>query len=552
MAQLTVGLDLGNQSLTRVRLKSSFRSVEVLDCKSVPLPQDDRPYPERLAEALGRLDGQASPSDLVATALPGDVITVRTLQLPFSDNKRIQQTVGFELESQIPFSLGDVVYDYLRLLRSPQGSRLLVAVCRIEQMQRWLDAFHAGGLDPRLVGADCLAYSSLADYLPRPAELAAATEPEIEIEPEAGEAAEAAGESTSGRVALLDIGHRLTSVCMLGPEGVEFGRTLSGGGADATNRLAQSFGVDVEEAEAGKRRGAFIETAALPAHDEEEAKISDALRASIDVLVRELRQTLTTHRTLARAPVNKIWLCGGGANVRNLDAYLTDALDIEVERLRPEHLAVDGIEKLAAAEAGSGSAGWVKALGLALHAHQGGRRGWLNLRRGPFAFKGDFTAWRGKLLQVVAALLVIGLLAVGNALVHYFSLRSTEDSLDARIRETSQAILGKSYDNVDKALAIIDEKISMEELSLPRSTALDSLQDVHARIPEELTVRLKDVNISPTRIRVEGFTDTFDSVEKIKAALEKNECYTEVRTGKTRKTRDDDEVEFELTIASSC
>lgn len=550
MAQLTVGLDLGNQSLTRVRLKSSFRSVEVLDCKSVPIPQDDRPYPERLAEALSRLDGHSSPSDLVATALPGDVITVRTLQLPFSDNKRIQQTVGFELESQIPFSLDDVVFDYMRLMRSPQGSRLLVAVCRIEQMQRWLDAFRAGGLDPRLVGADCLAYSSLADYLPRPAAVTESSEPEIA--PGEDEEPQADAESNGGRVALLDIGHRLTSVCVLGPEGVEFGRTLSGGGADATRRLAQAFGVDVEEAEAGKRRGVFIETAELPAHDQEAAKISGALRASTDILVRELRQTLTSHRTLARSPVDKIWLCGGGANVRNLDAYLADALQLEVERLRPEHLALEGIEKLAHAEAGSGSAGWVKALGLALHAHQGGRRGWLNLRRGPFAFKGDFTAWRGKLLQVVAALLVLGLLAVGNALVHYFSLRSTEKSLDARIRETSQAILGKSYDNVDKALAIIDEKISMEELSLPRSTALDSLQDVHARIPEELTVRLKDVNISPTRIRIEGFTDTFDSVEKIKAALEKNECYTEVRTGKTRKTRDDDEVEFELTIASSC
>lgn len=536
MAQLTVGLDLGNESLKRVRLKSSFRSVEVVDYTRVELPQDDRLVTERMAEALGKLQGDDPTSDLLATALPGDVVTVRTIQLPFSDSKRIQQTIGFELEGQIPFSLDKVVYDYLRLAKTPEGTRMLAAICQIEQLERWLTALKSSGRDPRLLGADCLAYASLAEYLPT---TRVASDDEEDQEP------------NPGRVAIVDIGHRLTSVCVLGPGGVEFGRTLSGGGADMTARLAEAFKVDPGEAATGKRQGVSLETESQPAMDPEQVMISDALRASVDVVVRELRQTLATHRSVAGAPVDKVWLCGGGAAVRNLDTYLAEELGVEVEYLRPDHLDLEGIDKLCAADDPECGVSWVKALGLALHAHQGGRRGWLNLRRGPFAFKGDFTAMRGKVLQVAAALIILALLAVGNALVHYFSMRATDQTLDDRIKETTQAILGKPYENVDKALAIINEKINPEETAtLPQATALDGLFEVHDRIPKELKVRFKDINISPARIRVEGYTDTFDSVEKIKAAIQKYECFTEVKTGRTRRTRNDDEVEFELTIVN--
>ncbi len=476
MAQLTVGLDLGNQTLRRVRLKSSFRSVEVVDYTQIALPQDERPYPERFLEAIEQLGITGGQSDLLATALPGNVVSVRTLQLPFADNKRISQTIGFELESLIPFSLDEVVFDYFKLARTGDGARLLTALCQIEQMERWLATFQAAGIDPRLVGADCLAYSSLAEYLPPPED------------PEDG-----------GRSAVVDIGHKLTSVCVLGPEGVEFGRTLSGGGHD--------------------------------------------------VLVRELRQTLATHHTLAEEPVTRIWLCGGGSAVDSLDRHLAEELNLQVEHLRPEHVDLEGIERLGDDQ---GAVTWAKALGLALHAHQGGRRGWLNLRRGPFSFKGDFAAARGKVLHVVVALLILAFLGVGHALVSYFSLRSTEKALDERIRETTRAILGKPYDNIEKARAIIREKISPDSNPLPSVTALDSLFEIHNRIPAEIKIRMRDINISPKRIRVEGFTDGFESVEKIKSAIEGNECFEEVRTGKTRKTKDETEVEFELTIVNGC
>jgi general secretion pathway protein L len=532
MAQVSVGLDLGQDTVKRVRLRSTFRQVEVLDATSVPLPRDERPYPERLAEALTSLFGAGGEEQLVTTGLPGDAVSLRLLRLPFADPRRIQQTIGYELEGQIPFGLDEVVYDYRVVDRPADGGvRMLVAVCQQARLSQWMDLLKAARLDPRLLGADCLAYGSLLDLLP-------ALEGD---EPQA---------SAAGSGLIVDIGHRMTNLCFLGPDGVEFARSLSGGGQDATARLAEAFKLDETRAEDGKRRAGYLEVGGEAAGTPEQVMVSDALRKAVDALVRELRQTLGSHRSLTGRTTRRIFLCGGGARLQNLDRYLSAELGLPVSRLEASQLELPGAKRLAEGEAAGTD--WTKALALALQAHQGGRNGWLNLRQGAFAFKGDFAQMRGVALTSVVAVIILVLLGLGNALVQWLGMRSTDQALDERIREVTQAILGKPYDNIDVALSIIKEKTSPEADPLPQVTALANLRQIHERLPAEVKVRLKDVTISPKKIRLEGFTDSFESVERMKAELEKEKCFTKVEPGRTRKTKDESEVEFELTIVGGC
>lgn len=527
MAQLTVGLDLGSKTLKRVRLRSSFRTVEVVDFTCIALAEDERPRLERVTEALRQLEPDTHQTDLVATALPGDEISIRSLQLPFKDAKRIQQTIGLELESQIPFSLKNVVYDHLQMgVTAKGGSRHLVALCQIDRLGAWLEALATAGLDPRLVGPDSLAHTSLIAMLPPP---------------------DSEGERS---VAVLDVGHRLTSLCITGPEGVEFARTLSGGGHDVTTQLAELFKVDLVQAEDGKLRGGFVESTTRPSASDEQEIISGGVKRATSRLLRELRQSLTAHRSLVRRPVHKLWLCGGGAAVDNFDAYLAEELDLEVERITTDHLDLPGIDRLDQ-DAGRG-ASWCKALGLALHAHQTGRRDWLNMRRGPFAFKGDFEVVRGKLLHVGVAVLILVVLLIGHAVTRYLSLSSADEALDRRMSDVIQEVLKRPYKDPEVAISVMKENLSPEANLLPQVTAVDVLREIHENVPDDFSLRLKDVNIAPRKVRISGFTDSFESVEKLRASLEEYNCFTEIRTGTTQKTPDGKEVEFRFTIVFGC
>lgn len=527
MEQLTVGLDLGCESIKRVRLRSSFRTVEVVDFTRIPVPDDDRQRPEKVGEALQQLEGSDRPADLVATALPGDEVAIHLLSLPFSDRKRIAQTIGLELESQIPFSLDEVVFDYLPAGQTEEGgARLLLAFCQIERMARWLEVYNSANLDPRLIGPDCLAYTSLVEALP-PVE-------------------------ADGSLAVVDIGHWLTSLCIIGPGGAEFARTISGGGLEITNRLAEAFKVNPTKAEAGKRRSGFVESEGRTATTPEQALISDAVKRATASLVRELRQSLSTHHSMVKRPVKKIWLCGGGSSVENLDWYLSGELDVEVERIRTEHFDLPGMDHLENGDETKGGNTWVKALGLALHAHQGGRRGFLSLRKGPFSHKGDMEIVRGKLVHVAVAMLILAFLAIGHAVTSYLSLSSAENTLNKRMTETTKAIIGREIADPEVAISIIKEKLSPEGDLLPRYTALDVLREIHERIPDDLELKMKYIKISPKKIQIGGLTDSFGSAEKIRSSLIKYECFSDVRTGKTRKTKEEDKVEFELTIVFGC
>ena len=88
---------------------------------------------------------------VVVTSLPGDLVTYRTFFLPFRDRKKLEQTIPFELESQVPFGLEDIVIDYDVLRRDRDGCHILAALVQRSDLTAHLALFEEAGLDPKIV-----------------------------------------------------------------------------------------------------------------------------------------------------------------------------------------------------------------------------------------------------------------------------------------------------------------------------------------------------------------------------------------------------------------
>src|SRR5690242_12378798 len=117
MAQRILGLDVGERTVKAVLATSAYRGYTVLATARAPVPppsggEAPAPLRERQAEAVRALLADAHLAfESAIVALPGPSVS-HVLSLPFSDPRRIEQTVGFEVESQIPFDLADVVWDW--------------------------------------------------------------------------------------------------------------------------------------------------------------------------------------------------------------------------------------------------------------------------------------------------------------------------------------------------------------------------------------------------------------------------------------------------------
>ncbi len=102
MPHTILGVDLGAHSLKVAEVETGFRQLRFVAFHERELPNEGGTYLDRAAAALRDLVREKGLHDAtVYAALPGDQLSLRLLSLPFSDPRKIEQVIGFELESQI-------------------------------------------------------------------------------------------------------------------------------------------------------------------------------------------------------------------------------------------------------------------------------------------------------------------------------------------------------------------------------------------------------------------------------------------------------------------
>jgi len=300
MAQHILGLDIGASRVKGVLLESSYRGFAVVDAAAEPVAAAsagaEEPLRQRQMEALQRLlAARGWHVETTIAAFPG-VAAAQVVTLPFSDPRRIEQTIGFEVEAQIPFDLAEVAWDWQPLSSSAEQSELLVGVVKKEELAGLLAGLAGAGLDPRAVVPAGPAYASLwaAGALGPPP--GAGTPAAEGAGQPAAETAPAPAGPPAAEV-LLDLGHGRTSICVVRAGQCEAARSVALGTGDLTRALSRELAIS--EADAERLLGAAAAGTAPPAelaHLASDPRAEAALRRALSPVVRELRATLGAWR----------------------------------------------------------------------------------------------------------------------------------------------------------------------------------------------------------------------------------------------------------------
>jgi general secretion pathway protein L len=520
-----LGLDLGSYSVKGLLTETAKKGAGARTLVEVRR-QEGADRAETLRAALQELVGQLPPGhiDQVVVALPGPALATHVLTLPFTDPKRIEATLPFEVEGQLPFDLAEAVFDYQQVgTTKDKGAELLVGVVRREELKALLDVLHAFKLDARVVTHPAVAYQNVLSLSPSPLP--------------------AVGPDES--VAVVDLGHERTSVALGAPgRGLEAARTFSGGGKDLTRALAAEFNLPLPEAHAWKEQHGAMGSAAVGPDAE---RAAGALVRGLQPLLRELRPTLKSHTARTRRALARIYICGGTAALPGIDEQLTRDLGIPVERLP--------VPAEPGATAGGGVAGGVaaaQAWALALRAQAAGPKApRFNMRRGEFAFQGDFDYLKGKawLLASMAATLL--LLLVTSGVVRNVVLSRREAEVDRVLCDTTKRVIGTCEKDYVRALNLMAGQES-PTAALPRKSAVNLMAELTQRIPQGMPVKFEEVIVDPTRVQLRGETATRTQVEELAAAIKGQGCFREVQTGRVEASRDGQKTSFRLDIDVEC
>jgi general secretion pathway protein L len=559
MAQTIVGLDLGSHSVKVVRLEPRRGDEhEIIDFDELPLlpgtPGELRERQEvalRELQARGKLDGA-----MFVTGLPGDAAATRTLRFPFSDARKIEQTLPFELEAEVPFDLDEIVvsWNISGETLDEEGNKqteVLVAYARREAVEEHLDLLSTVGIDPRHVLFQPFSMDALYQGVFRDVHGEALVAPEGPVRTPGGTVIQLGDDGAEPALAIVDIGRRATTVTVLSEERVVSGTVILHGGDDATRALARELGLPLEEAERGKRKEAFIEVMGARAQFPQQTQISDILKRAYAPIARRLRQIFQADLSRAKARVVKVVLTGGGSRTLNLDRHLSELLNVRVARGDQVTQALGGALPIG----DSADAPQVAvALSYALSGFYGPKaRGVLDLRTGDFAWRGelDFLRERAISIGVWGAILLVVLMISGGA--QAWVLGSEEGELRERQREACKTITGQEIDSPTRCLAIIQETIGTQtETGVPDWSAVDTYLELSKRVPKAdvLQRKITEVDINSERLRAKATTSDFDAVDKIVAALQTGKCFSEVEKGKARNTSGG--VEFNVIVRLDC
>lgn len=518
-----LGLDLGSYSVKGVLFEANIRGYTTKAYAEVRRAEGDRT--ETLRAALQQLLSQnAFQADQVIVALPGPALMTHAFTLPFVDPKRLEAALPFEVESQLPFDLSEVVFDYqVTGQKAKTSSDLLVGVVRKEELTWLLGLLTDSQVEPRIITHPGITYQNL--FLQTPALF------------------EGTGEAEA--VAVVDIGHERTTVAIGRPGvGVEFARTFAGGGKDLSRALAAEFQTPLPEAHHWKETyGALASAAAAQGPDAERA--AAAFTRGLQPVLRELRPTFKAFTARSRRQVSAVMLCGGTARLKGIAEQLERDLHLQT---RVMALPMEAASTIATEV--QPSAAQVYALALRGQA-SGAKAPRFNLRRGEFAFKGDYDYVKDKVGLLASFAATLLLLFIAGGVVRNSVLARNEAKVDAVLCSTTQRILGNCEKNYDRALNLL-KGVESPAAALPKMSAVNLLAEVTQKIPQEVPVKLDRIQIDLERIILQGETDSSKEIDTLTSALKSHRCFKEVNPGKVERTRDGQKVSFRLDIQVQC
>src|SRR5512143_1990960 len=311
-----IALDIGSTFIKLVQLKGSGKNYQLVKFGMVPLP------PEvivegavmdagRVVEAIKELlAAQKVTTKDVVISVSGSSVIIKRVSVADMTDEELAESIKWEAEQYIPFSIDDVNIDFQKLGPGPtegQADVLLVAVKK-DKINDYVNLVKEAGLEPVVMDVDAFALANMYELN---------------------------YEMSAGITALLNIGASVMNISILKDGLSIFTRDITVGGNRYTEALQKEFGLSYEDAEKVKR-GALAEGV-------DAENITSVMSSVTEDIVGETQRSFDFFRsTTGSDSVSRVLVSGGCARIGNFISALSERIGIPVEITTPfKHINVD-------------------------------------------------------------------------------------------------------------------------------------------------------------------------------------------------------------------
>jgi len=305
------GLDLSDLSVKLVKLEDSGSYEYVTSYASVPIPvgcisDGEIQKKEQVVLAIKKAIEIAGPEKIktkkVICSLPETKAFLRVISIPEMNESEMREAIKWEMEANIPLSLEQVYYDWQmlprELLLEKNKINLLVVAVAKTVVEKVLETLELAGLEP--VG--------------------------LEIESIAQARSLILEKNKQEKILIVDIGDRRTTLAIAIDGFICFTSSIPLCGQALTDAIAKGMGISYSEAEK-------IKISYGIGNDFKDGSLLKLQKPILENLSQEIERSIDFYLTGLKYSKNidKIIICGGGANTKGILPYLSKKLKREIE-----------------------------------------------------------------------------------------------------------------------------------------------------------------------------------------------------------------------------
>lgn len=306
-----IGLDISNNVLRLVQLnkigkKNKIQALGSVDIEKGIIEDGEIKNEDKVLEKINQLIrkplfGKVS-SDRVVACLPETKTFIKLIKVEKSPNQ-ISEIIESEIEKHIPYAINEVYFDWQIIEETEDNALILIGATPkgiVNQYTNLLDkaklSIQALEIEPISISR-CLLKEESFNYRPQ----------------------------ENSNYALIDIGANRTSMVVYSKNTIVFTASMPISGEKITQNIAKELDIDIDQAEKAKIICGLDKTKA-------EGVVSKVLSDNIDELKKKIKNSMDFYNNYygERGPLNKIILCGGGANLKGLDEIIKEATALDV------------------------------------------------------------------------------------------------------------------------------------------------------------------------------------------------------------------------------
>lgn len=301
---MSVGLDIGSKTIKIVELvkdgdKNRLRASGVIGYTGSPIEhfKSDKEYAS-LANAIKKLHQEAKISSKdVAISLPEPEVFTRTVKFPLLVESEISSAVKWEAEQYIPIPIEEAIIQHqiieVREDLSPPSTVVLLVAAPKSIVSKYAKIVQMAGL--KLMAIETELMSLVRVFAPK-----------------------------DKTTMIVDFGSRSTDIAISKYGQLSFSRSIPTAGDALTRSVAQSLGVELNQAEQYKKTYGLSQS-------QLEGKIQIALIPIIKIIVDEIKKSIQFYKSEDKSESPQvIYLAGGSSGLPDLVPILTNMTGIEV------------------------------------------------------------------------------------------------------------------------------------------------------------------------------------------------------------------------------